>query len=106
MGSTTNSTMTINVGASAPPGTYPLTIVAYNGTMTRSTPFVLVILVEVSPPSSVGFAFVIIAIGAGAAAALAGFVVALGQGSNYCRFCRSQIPRNSRFCQSCGRRLT
>jgi hypothetical protein len=43
-GSTASSIMTIDVGADAVNGTYPLTIVGSNGMVTRSTPFTLVIV--------------------------------------------------------------
>jgi hypothetical protein len=44
IGGTANSIMRITVGADAVNGTYPLTIVASNGTATRSTPFTLIIV--------------------------------------------------------------
>jgi hypothetical protein len=106
VGGTANSTMSITVSADAPNGTYPLTILASNGTYSRSAPFTLVISNAQLQTSSIGLGVAVIAIGAGAAVALAGFGVALRQQTNYCRFCGSQIPRNSRHCQSCGRRLT
>jgi hypothetical protein len=43
-GSTASSIMTIDVGADAVNGTYPLTIVGSNATTTRSTPFTLIIV--------------------------------------------------------------
>jgi len=55
-GLTANSVMKINVGANAPNGTFPLTIVGTNGTCvpvtkcTRTTPFTLIIVRPPTPP--------------------------------------------------------
>jgi len=105
VGGTTESTMSIIVSADASDGTFPLTIVGVAGTYTSSLPFTLIVSKPTVAGTGMGFVFAIVGIGAGAAVALAGFAVAL-RGTNYCRFCGSQIPRNSRHCQSCGRRLT
>jgi hypothetical protein len=48
--SVSSSIMRINVGANAISGTYLLTIIAYNGTLTRSTPFILTIPCVASIP--------------------------------------------------------
>jgi len=105
VGGTAESTMSIIVSADASDGIFSLTIVGLADTLIISVPFTLIVSEPKVAGTGMGFVFAIVGIGAGAAVALAGFAVALS-GTNYCRFCGNQIPRNSRHCQSCGRRLT
>ena len=101
-GGTAQSTIRISVGNDAMSGTYPLTVVAENGTFIRSAPLTLVVPGEsLTPPtSSVGVAFAFIGIGVGVAAAGAGLAIVMSgrQGSEvmdfggyyYCR--KHRVP--------------
>jgi uncharacterized membrane protein len=97
-GATASSTMRIDVGANVTDGSYPVTIVATAGTVTRATQFTLVVG-PVPVASNVGLAFAVIGIGVGVAASVVCVAVAMSRrgsevftygGYYYCR--RHRVP--------------
>jgi hypothetical protein len=120
-GGTANSIMRITVGADAVNGTYPLTIVGSNGTLTRSTPFTLTI-VKPAPAGIPWLTLLLILL-----AALAGVILGLvayalssrgrpsgPSGLKYvvpvnaqrmsCPYCGNPIALDTVYCPFCGRK--
>jgi len=78
-GGNASSALRIGVDSEIEGGTYPLTIVAVTGTVSRSTPLTLVIMGNTIAgiPTGSGLAFAVIAVGVGVAAAGVGVAVAV-----------------------------